>query len=59
MGVLQSDPNFAALLGSHAGLATSAIGFGILILRSLTTTPPLQNAPSGSVTTTTTVTPPQ
>lgn len=58
LGTLQSDPNFQALLGSHAGLVTSIIGFGVLILRSLTTTPPLQSAAAGSVTQTTVVTPP-
>lgn len=43
LGVLQSDQNFQALLGTHQGLVTSVIGFGILILRSLTATPPLES----------------
>lgn len=48
LGVLQTDPNFTAMLGTHAGLVTSLIGVGILVLRSLTTTPPLQPTPTTS-----------
>jgi hypothetical protein len=42
LGALQTDPNFAALLGPWQAVVTGAIGFGILVLRSITNTSPMQ-----------------
>lgn len=41
LGQMQSDPNFSALLGQYAGIATSVIGIAIMVLRSVTNTSPL------------------
>lgn len=56
LGVLQSDPNFQALLGSHMGIVTSIIGVLIMVMRTFTTTPPLQSTPAATATVTSTTT---
>lgn len=56
LGVLQTDPNFQALLGTHMGIVTSVIGVLIMVMRTFTTTPPLQSTPATTATTTSTTT---